>query len=135
MRERMSYYPHPDHPERTVMRQETEVAVKGVPLTDYLESSIVAMCSHNSGKGRAAMDWVVDKLGSETRNMSTSLDKLKTEVASLTDSVAEHVILTAKKSIEELQRKHSLQAQQIPKGPDTNLWWDVSYYISSWISM
>ena len=115
MREHMSYFPHPDQPDKTVMRQETEVAVRGVPLTDYIENSIVAMCSLNSGKGRAAMDWVVDKLGNETRNMSANLDKLKTEIVSLTDSVADNLISTAKKSIEDLQRKHSLQAQELSK--------------------
>jgi hypothetical protein len=73
MRERMSYYPHPDHPDQTVMKQETEVAVRGVPLTDYIENSIISMCSLNSGKGRVAMDWVVDKLGGESRNVSASL--------------------------------------------------------------
>jgi hypothetical protein len=120
MRERMSYFPHPDQPDKTVMRQETEVAVRGVPLTDYIENSIVAMCSLNSGKGRAAMDWVVDKLGNETRNMSANLDKLKTEIVSLTDSVADNLISTAKKSIEDLQRKHSLQAQELSSKKTTD---------------
>jgi uncharacterized protein YycO len=43
------------------------VTVKGVPLTDYMESIIVNTVSNNAGKGRKAMDWVVAKLGSETR--------------------------------------------------------------------
>ena len=115
IRERMSYLPHPENPtESTLMRQETEVTVKGVPLTDYMESIIVNTVSNNAGKGRKAIDWVVEKLGSETRNISASLDKLKSEINGLKDNVADNLILTAKKSIEELQRIHPplLQAQE-----------------------
>ena len=94
------------------MKQETEVAVRGVPLTDYIENSIISMCDLNSGKGRAAMDWVVEKLGSESRNVASNLEKLKTEISSLRNSVAENLIFTAKKSIEDLQQKHSLHAAE-----------------------
>ena len=117
IREKMSYLPHPDNPtETTLMRQETEVTVRGVPLTDYMESIIVNTVSNNAGKGRKAMEWVVDKLSNETRNISASLDKLKTEINGLRDTVADHLILTAKKSIEELQRIQPplLQAQEDP---------------------
>ena len=77
IRERLCYSPHPDSPnENTLMKQETEVTVKGVPLTDYMESIIVNTVSRNAGKGRAAMDWVVEKLGNETRNLSSSLVRL-----------------------------------------------------------
>jgi hypothetical protein len=116
IRERLCYLPHPDSPlENTLMRQETEVTVRGVPLTDYMEGIIVNTVSNNSGKGRAAMDWVVAKLGSETRNISASLVKLKGEINGLRDTVADSLILTAKKSIEELQRIHPplLQAQEL----------------------
>lgn len=43
--------------------------------------------SRNAGKGRAAIDWVVDKLANETKNLSTSLDKLKLEINGLRDKV------------------------------------------------
>jgi hypothetical protein len=77
IRERLCYLPHPDSPnENTLMKQETEVTVKGVPLTDYMESIIVNTVSRNAGKGRAAMDWVVEKLGNETRNLSYSLVRI-----------------------------------------------------------
>ena len=43
------------------------------------------------------------------------LDKLKGEINGLRDTVADNLILTAKKSIEELQRIHPpiLQAQEL----------------------
>lgn len=115
IREKMCYMPHPENPiETTLMRQETEVTVRGVPLTDYMESIILNTVSNNSGKGRKAMEWVVEKLSTETRNISASLVKLKSEINGLKDTVADNLILTAKKSIEELQRIHPplLQAQE-----------------------
>ena len=34
MKEQMSYFPHPEDSSKTMMRQETLVTVKGVPLTE-----------------------------------------------------------------------------------------------------
>ena len=40
IREKMCYLPHPEDPTTsTLMRQETEVTVRGVPLTDYMVST------------------------------------------------------------------------------------------------
>lgn len=58
------------------------------------------------------MDWVTDRLNQETRNVTVNLEKLKQEIVSLTDSVAENVVTRAKKSIEDLQKKHLLQAEE-----------------------
>lgn len=105
MHERMSYRPHPEDPShKTLMKQETVVTVQGVPLTSYMESIILNTVSNNAGKGRIAMDWVVDKLKNETRCLSESIDKLKLEVADLTHSVEDKVVNLAKKSLDDLQR-------------------------------
>merc|ERR1711983_70173 len=93
----------------TVLRQETVVTVQGVPLTSYMEGIIVNTVSNNSSKGKAAIEWVVDKLVQECRALSlySSLDKLKNEIVDLKHSVAESLITPAKKSIEELQSELS----------------------------
>ena len=67
MEEKMTYTPDPSDPGKTVLRQETVVTVQGVPLTSYMEGIIVNTVSNNSSKGRAAIEWVVDKLGNECR--------------------------------------------------------------------
>jgi len=67
MKEQMSYFPHPEDSSKTMMRQETLVTVKGVPLTDYMESIIVNTVSSNASKGRSAIDWVVEKIGNESK--------------------------------------------------------------------
>jgi len=106
MEEKMTYSPDPADPGRTLLRQETVVTVQGVPLTSYMESIIVNTVSSNSSKGKAAIEWVVEKLGQECRSLSlsSSLDKLKTEILDLKHTVAESLIQPAKKSIEELQQ-------------------------------
>lgn len=102
----MSYTPHPDDKDKTLLKQETVVTVQGVPLTSYMEGIIVNTVSNNAGKGRAAIEWVVDKLGQECRalNISSTLDKLETELVDLKHTVAESLLTPAIKSMEELQR-------------------------------
>merc|ERR1712086_1226024 len=101
MEEKMIYTPDPEDPNRTLMKQETVVTVQGVPLTSYMEGIIVNTVSSNSSKGKAAIEWVVEKLGQECRalSLSSSLDKIKIEILDLKHTVADSLILPAKKSI------------------------------------
>lgn len=105
MKEQMSYFPHPKEPSsKTLMRQEMIVTVQGVPLTSFMESLIVNTVSASAAKGRQAIDWVVEKIGQESKNVSGLLDKITDDVQELRDSVAENVITTAKNSIDELRK-------------------------------
>jgi len=104
MKEQMSYFPHPEDSSKTILRQETLVTVKGVPLTDYMESIIVNTVSSNASKGKTAIDWVVDKVSNESKNISDKLDKITDHVLELRDTVAENVITTAKSSIDDLRK-------------------------------
>ena len=60
--ETLVYAPHPDDPNKTLLRQEAIVTVRGVPLTSYMESVLTNTYSSNAGKGRAAMEWVIEKV-------------------------------------------------------------------------
>jgi hypothetical protein len=115
MEENLTYRPHPEDGGKTMMIQETLVTVQGVPLTSYMESIIVNTCSNNSQKGKAAMEWVVEKIGQECSalSISSSLEKLKFEIGELKSSVAESLIQPAKKSIEDLQDRIQGELQQI----------------------
>lgn len=104
MKEQMSYFPHPEDSSKTMMRQETLVTVKGVPLTSYMESIIVNSVSSNANKGRRAIDWVVETIGEESKNISSVLDKITDHVHELQHTVAESVIATAKSSIDDLKK-------------------------------
>jgi len=117
--EKMTYRPDPTDNTRTLLKQETVVTVQGVPLTNYMEGIIVNTVSNNSSKGRAAIDWVVEKLGNECRalSLSSSLDKLMSEIVDLKHQVAESLILPARQSIEELQKEIKKLEIDIPVIP------------------
>jgi len=105
MKERMKYSQHPEDPNKTLMTSEMVVMCKNVPLTTYMEDIVLSTVSKNSGKGRIAMEYVVDKVKNETRPISDYLDKLKLDVIDLKHLVSESVIKTAQVSIDELQKK------------------------------
>ncbi|CAG0914214.1 unnamed protein product [Notodromas monacha] len=68
--EKLIYLPHPDDPmNKTLLRQEAVVTVSGVPLTSYMESVLTNTISSNAGKGRAAMEWVIEKVNQGLRSM------------------------------------------------------------------
>ena len=67
MEEKMTYTADPEDDSRTMCKQEMIVTVQGVPLTSYMEGIIVNTVSNNSSKGKAAIEWVVEKLGQECR--------------------------------------------------------------------
>merc|ERR1712198_35353 len=115
MQEKMTYRPHPEDKSKTVMKQETVVTVQGVPLTNYMESIIVNTVSNNSMKGKAAIEWIVDKLGQECRslNLSSSLDKIKHEILDLKHSVAGNLIQPARQSIDDLQKQVQADLQKL----------------------
>jgi len=115
MEENLTYRPHPEDAGKTMMKQETIVTVQGVPLTSYMEGIIVNTCSNNSHKGRAAMEWIVEKLGQEVSalSISSSLDKIKDEISGLKSSVAESLIQPAKQSIEDLQDRIQGELKQL----------------------
>ena len=73
MEEKMTYTEDPEDNSRTMCKQEMIVTVQGVPLTSYMEGIIVNTVSNNSSKGKAAIEWVVEKLGQECRLGNISL--------------------------------------------------------------
>jgi len=115
MEETMTYRPHPEQSDKTLMKQETIVTVQGVPLTSYMESIIVNTVSKNSNKGKAAIDWIVEKLGQECSalSISSSLDKIKSEILDLKHTVAGSLIQPARQSIEDLQARVQVDLQKL----------------------
>lgn len=105
MKERMKYSPHPDNPNHTLMTSEMVVTVRNVPLTTYMESIILNTVSNNAGKGREAMNYVINRFETETKSISDYLDKLKLDVLDMKHLVADNVIKTAQVSIEDLQKR------------------------------
>jgi len=135
MEETMAYTPHPDDPDKTLLRQETGVTVRGLPLCNYLENLIVSTASSNAAKGRQAIDWIVGKIGAEVDSIHTEMSRVRNNVqealgrlgsecdtfqsevtTKVRSSVEESLVSPAKRSLEEMQKDlHKLAS--IPCAP------------------
>uniref|UniRef100_A0A8C5VXS5 PRELI/MSF1 domain-containing protein n=1 Tax=Microcebus murinus TaxID=30608 RepID=A0A8C5VXS5_MICMU len=72
LKSRLTYKPHPQDPEKTILTQEAIITVKGVSLSSYLEGLMANTISSNANKGREAMEWVIHKLNAEIEGLTAS---------------------------------------------------------------
>ncbi|XP_030585454.1 PRELI domain containing protein 3B [Archocentrus centrarchus] len=80
--ERLTYNPHPEDPEKTILTQEAIISVKGVSLSSYLEGVMASTISTNAGKGREAMEWVIRRLNAEIEELAaTARGTIRTPMA------------------------------------------------------
>jgi len=70
--EQLVYSPHPDDPTQTLLKQEAVITVDNVPLTSYMEGIIMNSCNSNAGRGREAMEWVIDHITTEAEDIKRS---------------------------------------------------------------
>lgn len=70
--ERLTYKPHPEDPDRTILTQEAIISVKGISLSSYLEGVMANTISTNAGKGREAMEWVIRRLNAEIEELAAT---------------------------------------------------------------
>ncbi|CAI6351270.1 unnamed protein product [Macrosiphum euphorbiae] len=62
IREKLTYKPHPDDPQKTLLKQTAYVTVEGLPCSGYIENILTSKISGNAAKGRQAIEWVIEKL-------------------------------------------------------------------------
>ncbi|KAL3281165.1 hypothetical protein HHI36_004383 [Cryptolaemus montrouzieri] len=72
--ETLKYTPHPEDSNKTLLKQEAVVTVRGVPLSSYMEDLLTNKISNNAGKGRQAMEWVIKRLNEEVQDLSRTMD-------------------------------------------------------------
>lgn len=97
------YSPHPDDSSKTRLHQEAVVTVRGVPLSSKMESYMTDTISKNAGKGRMAMEWVINTLKTETQDLSMEARKLSNDLtleAQKLTSEAKKLSTEAKKHID-----------------------------------
>lgn len=87
----LQYAPHPTDPSKTLLRQQATVSVEGVPLSKYMEEALTNNISFNASRGRLGLEWVINKINTEVKEIATTADDLLTGI---TD--------TARKSMDEL---------------------------------
>jgi len=115
MVETISYTPHPQDPTKTLMNQQTEVSVRGLPLCNYLENIIVNTALSNASKGRHAIDWIVAKIGSECDNIQNEMAKVVhsvedtlgrfgSECDNIQSGVTNRMKMNVEESLEEMQK-------------------------------
>lgn len=67
--ETLVYSPHPEDKNKTCLKQEAVINVKGIPFGSYIESFVCDNISKNASKGREAMDHVINVIQMETRDL------------------------------------------------------------------
>jgi len=85
--ERISYSPHPEDPDKTLMTQQAIVTVQGVPLTSYMEQLMTSSIAGNASKGREALESVILRVQSEAKDIKETLTKLDTELKTSLDDI------------------------------------------------
>jgi len=81
------------------------ITVQGVPLSTYMEDLLVSKISVNAGKGRLAMDWVINKLHGEVKDVASSAAKSTDEILNHTKKSIDGITSTAKKSMDDISNK------------------------------
>lgn len=120
--ETLRYVPHPSDPNKTLLKQEAVVTVKGVPLNNYMEDMLTNKISSNAGKGRQAMEWVINKLDMEVKEFASSAVKSTDELLNHTKKSIDDITQSAKKSMDDISHKtmktldelHNLRKNQCP---------------------
>uniref|UniRef100_A0A8D0A9E4 PRELI domain containing 3 n=1 Tax=Sander lucioperca TaxID=283035 RepID=A0A8D0A9E4_SANLU len=80
--EKLTYKPHPEDKDKTILTQEAIISVKGVSLSSYLEGVMASTISVNAGKGREAMEWVIRRLNAEIEELAaTARGTIRTPMA------------------------------------------------------
>uniref|UniRef100_A0A8D8SUF6 Protein slowmo n=1 Tax=Cacopsylla melanoneura TaxID=428564 RepID=A0A8D8SUF6_9HEMI len=88
--ERLVYQPHPEDNSKTLLKQEAVVTVRGIPLSSYVENLLTSKISHNAGKGRLAIEWVINKLDSEVQDLKSSTDEILNHTKKSIDDITRH---------------------------------------------
>lgn len=112
--ETITYTPHPSDPRKTLLKQEAVVTVQGVPLTSYMENLLTNKISVNAGKGRQAMEYVINKINDEVKDLTRSTDEIihqtKKSIDGLTSSAKksmDDISLKAKRSLDDLKMNNN----------------------------
>lgn len=100
--EKLSYSPHPQDPSKTLLKQEAVVTVQGVPLHSYVEDLLANKISLNAGKGRQAIEWVISKINTEVKDLTSNAVKSTDEIIAHTKKSLDDITVTARKSMDDI---------------------------------
>uniref|UniRef100_A0A1B6J123 PRELI/MSF1 domain-containing protein n=1 Tax=Homalodisca liturata TaxID=320908 RepID=A0A1B6J123_9HEMI len=103
--ETLSYQPHPEDRDKTLLKQEAVVTVQGIPLNSYMEDILTNTIMLNANKGRQAIEWVIDIIEKEVADIKITAakgtDELKKSLSQARKSMDEFST-TAKKTLDDI---------------------------------
>ncbi|XP_064466373.1 PRELI domain containing protein 3B-like [Ornithodoros turicata] len=100
--EKLTYTQHPQDKERTLLKQEAMITIRGVPLSSYLENFLANAISCNAGKGRQAMEWVIGVINQEVQELTTKTVKSVDEITHTARRSVGDITSAAKKGMDDL---------------------------------
>jgi len=98
MDEVLQYRPHPTDPSKTLLRQQATVSIEGVPLNRYMEDVLTKNINANANRGRQGLEWVINKINAEVKEIALSADDLLAQTKKSLDGITD----SARKSIDDL---------------------------------
>ncbi|XP_071958735.1 PRELI domain containing protein 3B-like [Antedon mediterranea] len=85
--EKLVYMPHPTIKDATMLKQEAAVQINGLSLSSYLEGIVTTTMASNANKGREAMEWVIDTINTEVKELASTAKKGITELRTKIDTL------------------------------------------------
>lgn len=98
----LHYEPHPTYPNKTLLKQEASVSVRGVPLSHYMEDLLTSTISLNAGKGRQGLEWVIGRINPEVKGIAESAAKSTDDLIMSTRRSLDDMSESARKSMDEI---------------------------------
>lgn len=88
-----------------------------------MEEVLTSRISQNAGKGRQAIEWVIDKIDTEVKEIATAAFKSTDEILSSTIKSIDDIKTTARKSMDDISNKtkKSLDDLTAPNTRQNNL--------------
>lgn len=103
--EKLVYTQHPKDPTKTLLTQEATVTVQGLPWCNKLEQLVTDSMSKNAGKGRDAMEWVIDSIKKEAIEFSTEAQKCMDNMEKEAKKFTQELSVEAKKCMDNVLPK------------------------------
>lgn len=91
MDEVLQYRPHPTDPSKTLLQQQATVSIEGVPLNRYMEEVLTKNIHNNATKGRQGLEWVINKINTEVKEIASSADDLLAQTKKTVEGLSKSI--------------------------------------------
>ncbi|XP_043257600.1 protein slowmo [Colletes gigas] len=122
--EEVRYMPDPEDSQKTLLKQQAIISISGVPLIDYMERLLTNTIEQNAKKGRLAMEWVIEKIHGDMKDIASTAAKSTDDLLNQTRRQIDDITHITKKGMDDFQNvaKQSLDGIQnltVPPSPQS----------------